>query len=171
MSAESAFLEALASARESGGDSNFRLALESVGGSNRALADELGVSIRTVQRWAAYEEGGGKQARNPEASPVAGDLKAMADVERDQRALDKLAGADSFNAEIDVDYTGGGRAQDEGSRSAYNVLAFNMAPVVEAYRSGAPLADVGAQLTSAIAESYGLPAAVEIKDVGSFSVS
>lgn len=168
MTGEAAFLEALAAAREAG-ESDFSLALEAVGGSTRTLADELGVSQRTVQRWAAYESGGGAQARNPSNSPHAGDLRAMADVQRDQRALDRLADAEAFSADIEVEYIGSGRASDEGSRGAYNVGPFSMAAAVEAYRSGQPLSEVGAQLTSAIAESYGLPAAVEIQAVTSFS--
>lgn len=168
MSAEDAFLEALAEAREGGSD--FRLALESVGGSTRTLAEELGVSQRTVQRWAAYEAGGGAQARNPANSPHAGDLRAMADVQREQNALDKLADADSFSADVEVDYVASGSPEDDGDRRAYNRGPFNMAPAVEAYRSGRPMSEVGAALKDAIAESYILPAALDIRDITSFSV-
>lgn len=168
MSAEDAFLQALAA--ESVEGSNFRLALESVGGSTRTLADDLGVSQRTVQRWAAYESGAGHQARNPERSPQAGELRTMADVERQQRALDRMAEASGFSAEIEVDYVGSGNPSDEGERSAYNVAPFSMRPAVEAYRSGQPLAEVGAALTSAIADSYGLPAAVDITNVSSLTL-
>lgn len=168
MSAEDAFIQALAAAREGGSD--FRLALESVGGSTRTLAEELGVSQRTVQRWAAYESGSGAQARNPERSPQAGDLKAMANVEREGRALDRMAEASGFSADVDVDSVSRGQRYDEGSRQAYNVHPFSMRPAVELYRQNAPMSEVGAALTSAIAESYHVPAAVEITDVSNLTL-
>jgi hypothetical protein len=153
MSAEDAFLSELAAKRQQEGGSDFRLSLQSVGGSTRALAEELGVSQRTVQRWRNYDEGTGKQSRNPGRSPQAGDLKAMADVQRDQRALDRMAQATEFQAEIEVNYVPDGA--DEGNRAAYAaVQPLNMAPVVELYRQNAPMADVGAALTAAINQSY-----------------
>jgi hypothetical protein len=168
MSAEDAFLAALAQEREGG--SNFRLALEAVGGSTRALAEELGVSQRTVQRWRNYDEGTGKQARSPDRSPQASELKAMADTQRDQRALDRLAEADDFEAEIEVDYIASGNPQDDGSRDAYSREPLNLRPAVALYRQGAPMAAVGAALRGAIADSYLLPAGVAVRDVNSFSL-
>jgi hypothetical protein len=171
MSAEDAFIEALAAERGYGGESNFRLALESVGGSTRTLADELGVSQRTVQRWAAYESGSGAQARNPSNSPQAGELKVMADVEKDARtqtALDRMADYDSFDADIELEYVASGDARDDGDRRAYPAVApLNMRPAVDAFRNGG---DFGARLSDAIAESYGVPASDTVTNVSSLNL-
>lgn len=170
MSAYDAFVDALADLAQGGSD--FQMAREAAGGTNRGLADELGVSIRTVQRWANYDEGTGKQSRNPERSPQAGNLKELAAGARQERALDRMAGADSFSADIDVDYMEG-YARPDGSRQAYNA---NRAPApmraaVDLYREGKPAAEIGAAVSAAIAESYGLPAQVEIGDISHISVS
>jgi hypothetical protein len=160
-----AFAELLANERASEAGSNFRLALESVAGSTRALADELGISQREVQRWNNYDTGSGRQSRNPERSSHAGDLKALADVEREQRALNRIAEAQGFSADIDVDSVSRGQRYDEGSRQAYNRVPADFRPAAELYRQGAPLASVDAALSDAIAESYGLPGTVEITNV------
>lgn len=167
-SPDEAFLEALNEARAGGSD--FRLALESVGGSTRTLADELGVSQRTVQRWAAYESGTGAQARNPSRSPQAGDLRAMAASEREARALDRLERFNDFEADLDVNYQEAG-GKDEGARSGRPMQApLNLRPVVELYRQNAPMSEVGAAFASALGASYGLPESLVISNIDGISL-
>jgi hypothetical protein len=166
-SLEDAFLASVDA--EYGRGSDFRLALESVG-STRELAAELGVTQRTVQRWAAYERGEGHQARNPARSAKAGDIRAMADVERRERALDRLENMTAFDSEsADVNYmTEDGR--DEGARHARSVAPLNLRPVVELYRQNAPMAEVGAAFASALGASYGLPDGLVISNIEGLSL-
>lgn len=158
-----AFTSALREA--AAGGSNFRLALEAVGGSTRTLADELGVSQRTVQRWAKFEAGGGGQARNPERSPQARDLRAIADAEREARALDRLEGMNDYAADLDVNYESED-GEDEGARSGRPIeKPLNLRPAVELYRQNAPMSEVGEAFARALGESYGLPASLVISNI------
>jgi hypothetical protein len=150
VSPEDAFLGALRDAYEREG-SDFRLALEFFG-STRNMAEELGVSQRTVQRWAAYDAGAGdRQARNPERSPHAGDIRAAADAAREERAIQRLSEAEGFEAEVDVEY----EDQDEGSRNARSLSPLDLSQTINLYRSAAPMADVGRAFADALGASYG----------------
>lgn len=150
--------------------SNFRLALEAVGGSTRELAAELGVSQRTVQRWGRFESGRGGEGRNPERSPQAGELKAMADVQRDARALEHLAAMEAFEADLDVNYEDED-GEDEGARKGQTMVApLNLRPVVRMAQEGASRADVGAAFAAALGASYGLPASLVISNIEHLSL-
>lgn len=165
MSPDEAFERALAG--EMAGGSNFRLALEAVGGSTRTLAAEMGVSQRTVQRWAAYERGeAGKEARNPERSPMAGEIRAMADAQREERALERLDNMRAFESDsADVNYEDED-GEDEGARRAQTMAApLNLRPVTELFRQGGSRAEVGAAFARALGDSYGLPASLVISNV------
>lgn len=164
-----AFREALAAQRVAGSD--FRLAFESVRSSTRLMAQELGVSQRTVQRWRNYDLGTGAERRNPSASPKASDIRAMADVEREQRALNQLADAASFDTDsVDVNYmTEAGTSY--GSRHARTMVErLNMGPAVELYRSNAPKGDLDDAVATALGASYGLPEDILITDVSGLTV-
>jgi transcriptional regulator with XRE-family HTH domain len=165
VSPEDAFEAALEHEYERG--SNFRVALEAVGGSTRELAEALGVSMRTVQRWNAYESGSGAQARNPERSPQAGELRAMADAERQARALERLANMSEFEAdEAELeDVSRSDEPEDAGTRHPYSVQKLDLRPTIDTYRSGAPMAAVGAAFADALAASYGLPATLHITSI------
>jgi hypothetical protein len=169
-SLEDAFVGALEAEYIAGfGGSNFRMALEATGGS-RALAAELGVSQRTVQRWAAYDSGSGAQARNPDRSPQRDELRAMADVQRQQKALDRLGEMSSFDTdEAEVESVSRGDRNDEGTRHAQG-SGLDMKPVVAAFRSGAPMSAVGEAFSAALGASYGLPATVQITGVEGLSL-
>jgi len=145
--------------------SNFRMALEAVGGSTRTLAEELGVSQRTVQRWAKFEAGAGGEGRNPARSPQAGELRAMADAQREARALERLERMTDFEADLDVNYEDED-GEDEGARSGRPMAApLNLRPAVELYRQNAPMAQVGAAFASALGASYGLPPSLMISNI------
>lgn len=162
MSPEDAFRAALDAEMQRGSD--FRDALRFFGGSTRAMADELGVSQRTVQRWAAYDAGAeGKQARNPMASPKAGDIRAAADAEREERAIQRLSEAEEFDTdEVDVDY----EESDEGSRHAQTMAApLDLSQAIALYRGAAPMADVGRAFADALGASYGLPQGLNITNI------
>lgn len=154
--------EAAIAAEAGSGGSNFRIALQAVGGSTRELAAELGVSQRTVQRWAKFEAGAGGEGRNPERSPQARELKAMADSEREARAMERLADFEEFEADLDVEYEG----RDEGAREGRTYAApLDLHPVVRLAQQGASRAEIGAAFANAIKASYGLPAALDITNI------
>jgi hypothetical protein len=151
---------------EYGRGSDLRMALEAVGGSTRTLADELGVSQRTVQRWQKFESGAAGERRNPATSGKSDDLRAMADVQRQERALDRLANMSEFDSDsADLNYeTDDG--EDEGSRQARTAVApLNMRPTVDLYRRGAAPAEVGASFASALGASYGVPETLVITNI------
>lgn len=165
MNPADAFRDALE--HEMGRGSDFRDALRFFGGT-RNMADELGVSQRTVQRWAAYEAGGGAQSRNPMNSPHASDIKAAAESEREERALQRLEEMDSFDSdEVDVDYEG----EDEGTRHAQTMAGpLDLAATIAAYRAGAQPADVGAAFAAALGASYGLPEGIHITNISGLTL-
>jgi hypothetical protein len=160
---EQAFNAALREAGRSGPESDLRLAYESVGGSTRTLAEELGVSQRTVQRWLKFEAGAGGEGRNPATSAKAGDIRAMAQSEREARALEALEDMSEFETDsVDVDYEG----EDQGARRAQTMAApLDLRQTLNLYRSGAPMADVGRAFAGALGESYGIPSALNISQI------
>lgn len=165
MNPADAFREALNAEMDRGSD--FRDALRFFGGT-RAMADELGVSQRTVQRWAAYEAGGGAQARNPMNSPHAGDIRAAADAEREERAIQRLSEMDEFDTdEVDVDY----EDEDEGTRHAQTMAGpLDLSQTIALYRGAAPMADVGAAFAAALGASYGLPEGINITNISGLTL-
>jgi hypothetical protein len=161
MTPEAAFLEQV-HAYAGGGDSDLRLAYESVGGSTRTLAEELDVSQRTVQRWLKFEQGGGGEGRNPARSGKAGDIRAMADAEREARAIARLSDVEEFDSDsVDVEAVSSG--DDEGARHAQTMVEpLNLKPTVSLYRSGAPMAEVGKAFADALGASYGIDGTLNI---------
>jgi len=157
-----AFREALNDAVRDERQSTFRDALEWFGGT-RNMADELGVSQRTVQRWAAYDAGAeGREARNPERSPHFGDIRAAADAAREERALERLEEAEAFDTdEVDVEY----EEEDEGTRHARSESPLDLSRTLALYRQAAPPADVGRAFADALGASYGLPQGLNITNI------
>ena len=140
------------------------MAYEAVGRNTRTLAQELDVSQRTVQRWLKFEQGAGGEGRNPATSAKAGDIRAIADAEREARALDRLANVREFDSEsVDVEYEG----EDQGARHARTMpgLPLNLRPAVDLYRQGRPMADVAEAFESALRASYDLPGGLVISEI------
>jgi hypothetical protein len=155
-----------AHAGRGGSESDLRLAYESVGRNTGALAEELGVTRRTVQRWLKFEQGAGGEARNPAASGKARDIRALADAEREARAIEALSEAEEFDTDsVDVNYlTDDG--EDEGARHAQTMVGkLNLQDTINLYRSGAPMADVGRAFANALGASYGLPDGIVISQI------
>jgi len=145
-----------------GSGSDTRWAVEYAGGT-RALATELGVSIRTVQRWLKFESGVG-EGRNPQRSPQAGPLGAMAQAAKDEAALDALAEADELYVEADdveLEYAG----HDEGTRQVPQELMPDDRVWIELYRAGDRQA-AAESFATAILEARGIPTALTVTDIG-----
>jgi hypothetical protein len=161
---EAAFLEQL-EAHAGGGESDLRLAYESVGRSTRTLADELGVTQRTVQRWLKFEQGAGGEGRNPSKAAKAGDIRAMADAEREARAIARLSNVEEFDSDsADVEAVSSG--DDEGARHAQTMAApLDLKATMSLYRSGAPMHEVGRAFAYALETSYGIDDTLRITEI------
>jgi hypothetical protein len=166
---EAAFLEQL-EAHAGGGESDLRLAYESVGRSTRALADVLSesggtVTQRTVQRWLKFEQGAGGEGRNPARSAKAGDIRAMADAEREARAIARLSNVEEFDSDsVDVEAVSSG--DDEGARHAQTMVApLDLKATMSLYQSGAPMHEVGRAFAYALETSYGIDDTLRITDI------
>lgn len=145
-----------------GSGSDARWAVEYAGGT-RALATELGVSIRTVQRWLKYESGQG-EGRNPQRSPQAGPLNAMAQAAKDEAAMQALAEAEEIYVEaddVDLEYAG----HNEGTRQIPPESMPDDREWIELFRAGDRVA-AAQSFTSAMLEARGIPTALTVTGIG-----